>query len=169
MTQLMDDPRITSAEETGYAPWMQNWHEEEETAEDFSDTEMQTLKEALEFYARYYPEETVFVGAASCFFYIGGAEELIYKADAIGKKFIEHYRKAIKSNEDVYEHSHDPSRRIDAFRAMRTNKRKLEECTPLLGRKVLDVYPRITGGTAIIVEGSECGSYWSEEEARGKC
>ena len=170
MTQLMDDPRITSAEETGYAPWMQNWHEDEDEAdEDISDTEMQNLKEVLEFYARYYPEETVFIGSANTFFCIGKPGELIYKAEATGKKYLAMYEQSVRRNETLAQKYPDGITGRKVRRTIENAKGRIERFVPFLEREVTDVYPRITGGTAIIVTGDENGWYWTEEEAKSRC
>ena len=54
--------------------------------------------------------------------------------------------------------------RLEQTNVMYNARLYLAKHVPLLDRKVIDAYPRITGGYAIIIEGEELGKYWSREE-----
>ena len=119
------------------------------------------------------------IGSNSCFVFVGNRET--YKADiqGISKNLLKNAKRLLAKNLETMEKeikNMDPSgkedmlrrsaRRIGSLYEWVENYRKyIQGFSPLMDRKVIDIYPRLQGdGIVIIVEGSEIGSFWTKEE-----
>lgn len=128
-------------------------------------------------------DELIFVGSKTLWFFIGTVEECRNCSNAIDAQLMDFWKKKIDSDKkfiknlcssyirDVVKCSHthkDPatdsynlrSRYIGYYENLKQHR----SFKPIFEREVTLIYPRIKEGTAIVLEGNECGEYYDLEE-----
>lgn len=132
------------------------------------------------------PQETLYIGSASGFFFIGTVTEFERKIDGITDRYRESFRKTAISHENrLHGMTHECLKKKDDENAFEFAQRLIDlgeaikreiktadkarkrnaEFTDIRDRKVSDIYEKgIYHGIAIIVDGAENGGYWTKEE-----
>lgn len=104
------------------------------------------------------PDLKVSIGPNAGYFYIGFARK--FDPEPINKRLV--YNNAHNLRDREYEVNKYLKRYLSppesAYKALERAKRKVAEFTPIETREVKEVYTRIFGGIAIIVEGDEATS-----------
>ena len=104
------------------------------------------------------PDLKVSIGPNAGYFYIGLARK--FDPEPINKRLIYNNQYNLRDREyavNKYVKRHLPPPE-SAYKALERAKRKVAEFTPIETREVKEVYTRIFGGIAIIVEGDEATS-----------
>lgn len=139
-----------------------------------------TLDEAV----RQYPNDDLYIGAVTAYFFIGTADEYFENIDNIEKDYKDRYKKSVKNKEDELnalleavvknsgESIDDYIKRLgiltnairEAEKKYNTAVLRLEKFRSFRDREVKEIYPKALGGYAIIIKGSGVGEYWMKEE-----
>ena len=117
-------------------------------------------------------DRQLYIGSASNFLFIGTKAEYLKSEEWLSAWY---YTRS-KENLKRYQRELDTILNARTLKLYRLKQKKtceqsierlnnyLKEYIPLDEREVLDKYLRIQGGIAIIVEGSDCGRFWTKEE-----
>lgn len=125
---------------------------------------------------REHPFETLFIGSASAFFFIGDFEEYEKEIDQISERYKEVFDTSLKSAEREWKYfryympKDHPQYEIKhaAYLKAKLKKQYFDEHPNLREREVVKMYPSILDpGTIIIIEGYEAGKYWLKSEYEG--
>ena len=128
-------------------------------------------------------DELIFVGAATSWFFIGTVEEYRHYEKAVDRKLKDYWKEKIRLEKNsfkllLFSYLDNIDREIQTHKDPETDGCNLttwyrtyfknigyrNNFKPTSEREVLDTYPRMEEGTAIILEGSEVGEYYDSEE-----
>ena len=114
----------------------------------------------------------LFVGSKSSFIFIGLKSEIREGTDEADHHYFGMIEESVRRAYDRYEKNTQLGRKREARTDLEEYQKaydKMQAYTPLMDRDVKDTYKRITdAGQVIIIEGEECGYYWTREEAEAK-
>ena len=112
------------------------------------------------------------IGSRSSFMLVGPKADILKQAGKADDHYFGILEKAARMACNSYERNMDIGHTREAEEDLRQYQKamsKVQDYVPLMKRKVKTAYQRITdSGTVIIIEGEECGSYWSYSEMRAK-
>ena len=128
-------------------------------------------------------DELIFVSSATSWFFVGTVSEYRHYEKAIDRKLLDYFSRRIRNEKDnirrlctsyINDVTSEANRhkRPEAdgynlttwYRALQKNIQCRNTFVPTMEREVVNSYPRIKEGTAIIVEGEEVGEYYDSEE-----
>lgn len=122
--------------------------------------------------SRISPDETLFIGAASGYLFIGNLEKFRADFPALEKEADKALKKNTERINDIIDEVNglidEENRELDGV-VLNKIQKNLEKTKKLLTeRKVLDSYARVLeneeSGTAVIIKGAEYGRYWFKSE-----
>lgn len=112
------------------------------------------------------------IGSGSCFMLVGSKDDIQAQARKADDHYFGMLKKAAHMACSSYERNRDIGHTREAEEDLRQYRKamiRVQDYVPLMEREVKAVYPRITdSGTVIIIEGEECGRYWSYSEVKAK-
>lgn len=113
--------------------------------------------------------ETLYMGCedGSSYWFIGTPKAFLDNIKLVNDRFIKKYKYKQRVAEDRLKNSKQKkSQRLRDERNSKMYADKVTNWVNLEDRKVVEVYEKISDGVAIIVEGSDMGTYWLKGECR---
>ena len=112
----------------------------------------------------------VYIGSQSSFFFIGPKADIRKSIKEVDDHFFGMIEKSARQAYGRYEKNAQLGRKREARSDLEEYKKawdRMQSYKPMMDRNVKATYKRITdAGQVIIVEGEECGNYWTREEAK---
>lgn len=122
------------------------------------------------------------IGSASAFFFIGTRAEYFSKIHDISERFVDYNRGLMERHKSLIENAIEilirnesaTKERVKAIGKLKKYYRPYKKCekyldtfTPIMDRKIKDIYWKIKkeDGICIIVEGAESGKYYDKGDA----
>lgn len=132
-----------------------------------------TLEELMK---RVDPKETVFIGAASGYLFIGNLDTYKADFDQINADIMAKDNSIVETCNEAIDQLNQEIERFNTFgdgEELRSIKSKLDKIKKsLYQREVVDVYRKMMkgddAGIAVIIRGGEPGKYWFKEEYDNK-
>lgn len=113
--------------------------------------------------------ETLYIGCedGSNYWFIGTPKAFLDNISSVNDMFVKKYKYKQRVAEDRLKNSKQKkSQRLRDKRNSKMYDDKVTNWVNLEDRKVVEVYEKISDGVAIIVEGSDMGTYWLKGECR---